>query len=198
MHMCNMLCFFLHSQLQSLSQLRRRTCHSEGTYLPHQTSEPAWMGLGCWWNDEGQVWWRQKEKMLIQGLIERSESVCFVCYSLFMCNAQRLSLVCAEGTRSLAVTVAFWSILLAIACLAVNFIHMNSNSCAVQVLVAHHYTNTHTYIVVLHICMCLSTCVWISSYLFPFMEQFCRRKMFSSKFHHWNVRLQHTNTNNSL
>lgn len=55
-----------------------------------------------------------------------------------MCNTQRLSLVHTEGPCSLAVTVAFWPILLPVACFAVDFIHMNSNGCTVQVLTTHH------------------------------------------------------------
>lgn len=81
-------------------------------------------------------------------------------HSLIMCNTQRLSLVHAEDARSLAITVAFWPILPAMAPLAVNFIHMNSNSCAVQALVAIHCTNrqihmhTHTNKPILLFCIC--------------------------------------------
>lgn len=54
-----------------------------------------------------------------------------------MCDTQSLSFVHVEGPSSLTVTVAFWPVLLPIACLAVDLIHMNSNSCAVQVLRTH-------------------------------------------------------------
>lgn len=78
----------------------------------------------------------------------------FVCYSLLMCNTQRLALVHAEGARSLAVAVAFWAILLAVARPAVDLIHMNRNRGAVQVLPTHHYTHRQPHmlhIIVLHI-----------------------------------------------
>lgn len=55
-----------------------------------------------------------------------------------MCNTQRLSLVHAEGSCSLAITVAFWSKLLAVARLAINFISVDRNSGAVQVLPTDH------------------------------------------------------------
>lgn len=55
-----------------------------------------------------------------------------------MCDTQRLSLVHAEGPRSLAITITFWSILLAVARLAVNFIRVDRDSGAVQVLPTDH------------------------------------------------------------
>lgn len=125
-------------------------------------------------------------------------------YSLFMCNTQRLSLVHAECPCSLAITVAFWPVLLAVARLAVNFIHVNSNSCAVQILPTHHCTDRHIH---MHMYSMLLFCISVHmffkrihvfrSWLFPFLEQFYWRSMFSSKFLHRNVRLQSRNTNNS-
>lgn len=55
-----------------------------------------------------------------------------------MLNTQSLSLVHAERPCSLTITVAFWPVLLAVARLAVDFLLMNSHSCAVQVLPTHH------------------------------------------------------------
>lgn len=68
-----------------------------------------------------------------------------------MCDTQGLSLVHAECPGSLAITVTFWPVLLAVARLAVDFIHTNGDRCAVQVLPAHHcknngvHTNTLTF-----------------------------------------------------
>lgn len=55
-----------------------------------------------------------------------------------MRHTQVLPFVHAEGACSLAVTIAFWTILLAIAGLAIHLIIMNCHSGAVQTLPTDH------------------------------------------------------------
>lgn len=55
-----------------------------------------------------------------------------------MCYTKGLPLVHAQSAGSLAITITFWTILLSIAGLAVNFIVMDCDSCAVQALPTYH------------------------------------------------------------
>lgn len=78
-------------------------------------------------------------------------------YILCMCYTKGLPLVHAQSAGSLAITITFWTILLSIAGLAVNFIVMDCDSCAVQALPTYHCKTHHNIIYLCiyfkHICV---------------------------------------------
>lgn len=80
-------------------------------------------------------------------------------YSLCVWDPQTLPLVHVEGAGSLAVAVAFRAVLLAVACLAVDFIAVNSHSCAVQVLPADHWTHADMETRILMLLFCMFACL---------------------------------------